>query len=60
VNPVVALFLGAVLLDEHLPPALLLALPLIVGAVALVLRSPSAPRPQVPRLSNVGGEARAP
>ena len=60
VNPVVALFLGAVLLDEHLPPALLLALPLIVGAVALVLRSPSAPRPQLPRLSNVGGEARAP
>jgi drug/metabolite transporter (DMT)-like permease len=38
VNPVVALALGAVLAGEPLPPALLLAVPLILGAVALVLR----------------------
>jgi drug/metabolite transporter (DMT)-like permease len=60
VNPVVALLLGAALLGENLPPALLLSLPLIIGAVALVLRPPGSLRPPAPRLSDVGGEARAP
>lgn len=60
VNPVVALLLGAALLGENLPPALLLSLPLIIGAVALVLRPPGSVRPPAPRLSDVGGEARAP
>jgi drug/metabolite transporter (DMT)-like permease len=60
VNPVVALLLGAGLMQEHLPPALILSLPLIIGAVALVLRPPGTVRPPLPRLSDVGGEARAP
>lgn len=47
VNPVVALVLGAALGGERLPPALLVSLPLILTAVALVLR-PSGPRVAVP------------
>jgi drug/metabolite transporter (DMT)-like permease len=38
VNPLVALALGASLYREHLPHALLIAVPLILTAVALVLR----------------------
>jgi len=49
VNPVVALVLGAALAGERLPPALLVSLPLILTAVALVLR-PSGPRVAVPVL----------
>ena len=49
VNPVVALVLGAALGGERLPPALLVSLPLILTAVALVLR-PSGPRVAVPVL----------
>ena len=49
VNPVVALVLGAALAGERLPPALLISLPLILTAVALVLR-PSGPRVAVPVL----------
>ena len=46
VNPVVALVLGALLAGEDLPAALAVALPLILVAVALVLRqsTPRAPR----------------
>src|SRR5262249_15479034 len=42
VNPLVALALGAALYAEHLPPELLVSVPLILTAVALVLR-PAAP-----------------
>ncbi len=49
VNPVVALVLGAALAGERLPPALLVSLPLILTAVALVLR-PAAARVPVPVL----------
>ena len=49
VNPVVALVLGAALAGERLPPALLVSLPLILTAVALVLR-PAAARVGVPVL----------
>ncbi|HZW90650.1 MAG TPA: drug/metabolite exporter YedA [Myxococcaceae bacterium] len=42
VNPLVALALGAALYGEHLPTALLVSVPLILTAVALVLR-PAAP-----------------
>ena len=38
INPLVALALGAALYSEHLPTALLVAVPLILTAVALVLR----------------------
>ena len=47
VNPLVALVLGAALAGERLPPALLVALPLILTAVALVLR-PAPARSVVP------------
>ena len=47
VNPLVALVLGAALYEERLPPALLVSVPLILAAVALVLR-PSPPRPREP------------
>ena len=43
VNPIVALVLGAAFAGERLPPALLVSLPLILTAVALVLR-PAPPR----------------
>jgi len=43
VNPIVALVLGAALAGERLPPALAVALPLILTAVALVLRPAPAP-----------------
>ena len=43
VNPLVALALGAALYREHLPTALLVSVPLILTAVALVLRPASAP-----------------
>ena len=43
VNPVVALVLGAALAGERLPPALAVALPLILAAVAIVLRPAAAP-----------------
>ncbi len=43
VNPVVALVLGAALARERLPSALLVAVPLILSAVALVLRPAPAP-----------------
>ena len=49
VNPVVALVLGAALAGERLPPALLVSLPLILTAIALVLR-PSGARVAVPVL----------
>ncbi|HTS79069.1 MAG TPA: drug/metabolite exporter YedA [Myxococcaceae bacterium] len=47
VNPVVALVLGAALAGERLPHALIVALPLILTAVALVLR-PAPARVSVP------------
>jgi drug/metabolite transporter (DMT)-like permease len=51
INPVVALALGAALYSEHLPQALLVALPLILVAVALVLRpSPDRGAAPVPAL----------
>ena len=43
VNPLVALALGAALYGEHLPPALLVSVPLILTAVALVLRPAATP-----------------
>jgi len=43
VNPLVALALGAALYGEHLPTALLVSVPLILTAVALVLRPAAAP-----------------
>jgi drug/metabolite transporter (DMT)-like permease len=50
VNPLVALGLGAALYSEHLPTALLVSVPLILTAVALVLR-PAAVRAVTPVLS---------
>jgi len=51
VNPVVALVLGAALLGELLPHALIIAVPLILTAVALVLRpSPDRGAGPVPAL----------
>jgi drug/metabolite transporter (DMT)-like permease len=51
VNPLVALALGAGLYGEHLPQALLVAVPLILTAVALVLRpSPDRRAGPVPAL----------
>jgi drug/metabolite transporter (DMT)-like permease len=51
VNPLVALALGAGLYGEHLPQALLVAVPLILTAVALVLRpSPDRSSGPVPAL----------
>jgi drug/metabolite transporter (DMT)-like permease len=47
VNPLVALVLGAALYGERLPKALLVSLPLILAAVALVLR-PSPARAKEP------------
>ncbi len=49
VNPLVALALGAAFYGEHLPQALLVAVPLILTAVALVLR-PSPVRVALPVL----------
>ena len=45
VNPIVALVLGAALADERLPSALLVSLPLILTAVAIVLRPSPASTP---------------
>ena len=47
VNPLVALVLGAALYGERLPQALLVSVPLILAAVALVLR-PSPGRAKEP------------
>jgi drug/metabolite transporter (DMT)-like permease len=51
INPLVALALGAALYNEHLPHALIIAVPLILTAVALVLRpSPDRGAGPVPAL----------
>jgi len=47
INPLVALALGAALYGEHLPQALLVAVPLVLVAVAIVLR-PSPDRSVAP------------
>ena len=41
VNPVVAVILGALLLDEHIPPMMVVASILIIGAVAMIVRNES-------------------
>jgi drug/metabolite transporter (DMT)-like permease len=41
VNPVVAVVLGAAILDEHIPPMMLVASALIVAAVATIVRNES-------------------
>lgn len=54
VNPLVALVLGAALGGERLPHALLIAVPLILTAVALVLRpAPARAAAPVPRLASL-------
>ncbi|HET9034720.1 MAG TPA: drug/metabolite exporter YedA [Myxococcaceae bacterium] len=64
VNPLVALALGAALYGERLPRALLVSVPLILAAVALVLR-PSASRakesaPATPLKPPLGAPLRTP
>jgi drug/metabolite transporter (DMT)-like permease len=44
VNPVVAVVLGAAILDEHIPPMMLVASALIVAAVATIVRNESRSR----------------
>ena len=59
VNPIVALVLGAALAGERLPAALMVALPLILTAVALVLRP--APTPAaVPVVAAISPPLRTP
>jgi drug/metabolite transporter (DMT)-like permease len=49
VNPMVAVVLGWLILDEHIPPMMLLASAVIVAAVAMTVRNESRVRQEVAR-----------